>query len=280
MLRALRRMRARLLAEGQFGRYLRYALGELVLVVVGILIALQLNTANQKRVEQGKVHGYARAMIGDLEADLAMLEPIQREMEGIRDRVERLGKYVAETPLEEMRNVDLFFLMRAPYYRPYIWNRAALEQMQASGALRQMENRQLAGMISSYDAMQRHLLDDFVHDREIAVRALALAQQVVDMNYPSMWDRVEKKTLKRGQPFFDWSAVEGSALFTEFAALDKDMLRRDPVLLGEAVNAYQALLDSYGLWPRMRIELEETEGLPAGIRRLIAALEAEYPEEG
>lgn len=275
MLRAMRRIRARLLAEGRFGRYCRYALGELILVIVGILVALQLNTANQKRIEQAKVAGYARAMIGDLKEDLAMLEPIRLEMAGIRDRVVRLGEYVAETPIEEMRNVDLFFLMRAPYYRPYIWNRAALEQMQSSGALRQMENRKLASDISRYDAFQRHLLDDFLHDREIAVRALALASKVVDMNYPSMEPRVKATTLSGGQPFFDWSKVEESELYMEFAALERDMLRRDPTLLGEAVNAYQAVVDSYGLWPRYVIEMPMLE---AGIQMLIDALESEYPE--
>ena len=275
MLRTLRRMRARLLAEGQTGRYLRYALGEMVLVVAGILIALQLNTANQKRVDQGKLADYARAMIADLEEDLAMLEPIQREMEQVRDRVERLRVYVQGSPAEELRNVDLFFLTRAPYYRPYIWNRAALEQMQTAGALRQMRNRELAEMISRYDAFQRHLEDDFDHDRVIAVRALVAANRVVNMGYPSMEQLVQPTTLKGGQPFFDWEGVEDSELYGSFAQLDLPMVSRDPVLLMEMVNAYQAIPDSYGLWPRYVVEFPVLVG---GIRSLIDALEAEYPE--
>ena len=275
MLRTLRRMRARLLAEGQTGRYLRYAFGEMVLVVAGILIALQLNTANQERNERRRVADYARAMIADLKADRAMLEPIRREMEDVRDRVVRLGRYVLARPIEEMRNVDLFFLMRAPYYRPYIWNRAALEQMQSSGALREMENRELAARVSAYDALGRHLEDDYLHDREIAIRALALASRVVDMNYPSMEELVPMTLLKGGMPFFDWDGVEDSEIYSAFAALDRPMLRRDPVLLGEAVNAYQQIVDSYGLWPRFNVEMPM---LQARIEELIAALEAEYPE--
>jgi hypothetical protein len=276
MLRALRRVRARLLVEGQTGRYLLYAFGELILVVIGILIALQLNTANEARIEQQEVRQYAQALVEDLKADQAMLQPILREMESVRERVMRLSRYVQERPIEEMRNIDLFFLMRAPYYRPYQWNRAALEQMKSSGALRQMENRELAAMISAYDALRRHLEDDWVHDREIGVRALALANRVVNMNYPSMEDLVTPTQLRLGEQVLALGdELENSLVHKAFAELDLPMLRRDPVLLGEAVNAYQQIVDEYGLWPRFRVEMPM---LQERIQELIDALEAEYPK--
>jgi hypothetical protein len=166
--------------------------------------------------------------------------------------------------------------MRAPYYRPYRWNRAALEQMKSSGALQQMENRELAAMISAYDALQRHLEDDYIHDREIGVRALALANRVVNMNYPSMEDLVTPTQLRLGEPFFAFGdELENSLVHKAFAELDLPMLRRDPMLLGEAVNAYQQIVDGYGLWPRFRVEMPM---LQDRIQELIDALEAEYPK--
>lgn len=47
MIKFFRHIRQRLLSEGKTGRYLKYAIGEIILVVVGILIALQLNTAKE-----------------------------------------------------------------------------------------------------------------------------------------------------------------------------------------------------------------------------------------
>lgn len=47
MIQFLRRIRQRLLSDGKFSKYLLYAIGEIVLVVIGILIALQINNANQ-----------------------------------------------------------------------------------------------------------------------------------------------------------------------------------------------------------------------------------------
>lgn len=49
MIKFFRRIRQRLLAENKFSKYLFYAIGEIILVVVGILIALKVNNWNQDR---------------------------------------------------------------------------------------------------------------------------------------------------------------------------------------------------------------------------------------
>ena len=46
MIRFFRVLRQRLLAENRVSRYLLYALGEIALVMVGILLALQVNNWN------------------------------------------------------------------------------------------------------------------------------------------------------------------------------------------------------------------------------------------
>ena len=51
MLKFFRKIRQKLLAENKLSNYLLYAFGEIVLVVVGILIALQVNTWNQNRLD-------------------------------------------------------------------------------------------------------------------------------------------------------------------------------------------------------------------------------------
>ena len=47
MIKFFRRIRQNLIMENKTGRYLKYAIGEIILVVIGILIALQINTWNQ-----------------------------------------------------------------------------------------------------------------------------------------------------------------------------------------------------------------------------------------
>ena len=56
MIKFFRNIRKQLLNEGKTGKYLKYALGEIVLVVIGILIALQINNWNENRkLENSKV---------------------------------------------------------------------------------------------------------------------------------------------------------------------------------------------------------------------------------
>ncbi len=49
MIKFFRKIRQRLLSENKFSKYLIYAIGEIVLVVIEILIALQINTWNESR---------------------------------------------------------------------------------------------------------------------------------------------------------------------------------------------------------------------------------------
>lgn len=52
MLRFFRQIRQGLLTHNKFSKYLLYAIGEIVLVVLGILIALQINTWNEDRKDR------------------------------------------------------------------------------------------------------------------------------------------------------------------------------------------------------------------------------------
>lgn len=49
MIKFFRRIRQRLLSENKFSKYLIYAIGEIILVVIGILIALQINNWNESK---------------------------------------------------------------------------------------------------------------------------------------------------------------------------------------------------------------------------------------
>ena len=54
MIKFFRKIRQNLLSEGKTGKYFKYAIGEIILVVIGILIALQINNWNDNRIKQKK----------------------------------------------------------------------------------------------------------------------------------------------------------------------------------------------------------------------------------
>ncbi|MBC2838150.1 hypothetical protein [Robiginitalea sp. SC105] len=58
MLKRFRKIRQKLLSEGNTGKYLKYAIGEVILVMIGILLALQVNNWNTERIERKKESDY------------------------------------------------------------------------------------------------------------------------------------------------------------------------------------------------------------------------------
>lgn len=65
MITIFRKIRQNLLAEGKSARYLKYAVGEIFLVVIGILIALQINTWNENRKEDN----FEQKILRELKSD-------------------------------------------------------------------------------------------------------------------------------------------------------------------------------------------------------------------
>lgn len=66
MIKFFRNIRRQLLGEGKTGRYLKYAIGEIVLVVIGILIALSINNWNENR----KINNDITLLFTALESEL------------------------------------------------------------------------------------------------------------------------------------------------------------------------------------------------------------------
>ena len=69
MIKLFRKLRQRLLTENKVGKYLLYAIGEIVLVVIGILIALQINNWNENRKQNNAEEIFLRGIKFDLLKD-------------------------------------------------------------------------------------------------------------------------------------------------------------------------------------------------------------------
>lgn len=73
--------------ENKTGKYFKYAIGEIVLVVIGILIALQINNANENRKMNGTKKEYFRQILVDLD----------KEIDNINFRIVRLDSSIASS---------------------------------------------------------------------------------------------------------------------------------------------------------------------------------------
>ena len=73
MLNIFRRIRRNLANQNKFVQYSRYAIGEIILVVIGILFALQINNWNIKNVQQMEGRTYLTSIKSNLVQDTLVL---------------------------------------------------------------------------------------------------------------------------------------------------------------------------------------------------------------
>ena len=70
MIKFFRQIRQQLLMENKSGKYLKYAIGEILLVMVGILLALQVNNWNELQKESTLEKEYLKGIRQDLQQDI------------------------------------------------------------------------------------------------------------------------------------------------------------------------------------------------------------------
>jgi hypothetical protein len=80
LLKFFRKIRQRLLTENKTSQYLKYAIGEIVLVVIGIFIALQINNCNSSKNDDYKGNEYLNNIRRDLKGQVIDID-IQLDFE-------------------------------------------------------------------------------------------------------------------------------------------------------------------------------------------------------
>ncbi|WP_229741447.1 DUF6090 family protein, partial [Planktosalinus lacus] len=74
MIKFFRKIRQNLLNEGKTTRYFKYAIGEIVLVVIGILIALQINNWNERENSISQAEKHLKTIKLNLQDDILQAE--------------------------------------------------------------------------------------------------------------------------------------------------------------------------------------------------------------
>lgn len=130
MLHFFRKMRKALVPENRFGRYFFYALGEIVLVVIGILIALQVNNKNEYR----KARKFEVNILKEIKNNLVQdLHEIQSDI-SIMDSVNLACDNIIISLTKEIRSHTLKYnvakLSVNPHFDP---NKSGYELMVSKG---------------------------------------------------------------------------------------------------------------------------------------------------
>ncbi len=117
MIKFFRKIRYDLMEKNKTGKYFKYALGEIVLVVFGILIALSINNWNENRKLDEKREIYYRQLIIDLKNDQvyakSLISTFEDYLKSYKDYTEtfKAPSLNATKTLQNLRNVKYTVLL-------------------------------------------------------------------------------------------------------------------------------------------------------------------------
>ena len=189
------------------GKYFKYAIGEIILVVIGILIALSINNWNEERKNESKEDVYLEGIKNDLEMDVKYIEFL------IPFNNKSIQNYVRLDSIIQLKSNKIFEIKFSEIFQ--------LSQQIGTfyprvGSYSSLITDNSSGLISNKD-----LLKDLKNIYEIQyVRASLLGQEVDDISTKIKWERrLDFRQKLEGYNFEDYDA-----LFVPFC--QKSLLQR------------------------------------------------------
>ena len=148
MIPFFRKIRKKMADDNRPLKYMRYAIGEIVLVVIGILIALQINNWNEGRKETVKETTILKQLEIEFQSNLQQLDEKIDVRKKMMHATMRLFHYIDHP---EDRNIDSInaYLGRTTVYTTYD---PILNDLASSGSLRLIENDRLKQMLSFWSS--------------------------------------------------------------------------------------------------------------------------------
>jgi hypothetical protein len=131
------------------GRYLKYAIGEIILVVIGILIALQLNIQKEEANEKKVIRELLSGIQADLKLEAERIDYLKNYYSVITDGIQRL--ILQKQGKEKYTNNELGkYFLHAFEFRKFSKINTNYQTLYNSGLLQKIENKELPIEIITY----------------------------------------------------------------------------------------------------------------------------------
>jgi len=177
MMKFFRRTRQKLLSENKFSKYLLYAIGEIILVVIGILIALKINNWNEAKKEEAKEQAFLKEINLDFKSNKAQLDSIigynKVSLHAGARLLEIMQFFNYKDPKVDVSNAHIADSIR--YYNNLVWRNISFNPK--NGSVEALLNSSSFDLIKN-DTLRRNLiswkdvLGDYLEEEEFAVNFL------------------------------------------------------------------------------------------------------------
>lgn len=170
-MRLFRRVRQKLILDNKKIQYLKYALGEILLVVIGILMALQINNWNQSVEDKKSLNEYLIKIKSHTSNDIKQLE----ELSNGRKQIADICKKARNSILNKTENDNLFLFKISGaafvdfYFKP---NSGGYESLINSQYYGKINNTKLDSLFAEY-----HGLVDIIAENERSYNQYTVYQE-------------------------------------------------------------------------------------------------------
>jgi hypothetical protein len=148
MIKFFRKIRQNMIKENRTSKYLLYAIGEIILVVIGILIALSINNWNETRKLKQQETTYYCKIKEDLSNDLLNVEKSRASLE---ERILVLDRFLIHLlKIQDDKSVLLKDYLAAVRSYRFMPSKAAIIDITSSGKLENLKNQELKNSILNY----------------------------------------------------------------------------------------------------------------------------------
>lgn len=153
MIKFFRKIRQNSMNDNKTTKYLKYAFGEILLVVFGILIALSINNWNQKKTERKIEHDYILSLIEDAKTDLSNFENVIALNENRIKNLDSLAFYCYNYNPKQNTDPELIIWYMTSLARPNFIAQTdrTLSQLKNSGGMRLIEEKIKIDAIIKYE---------------------------------------------------------------------------------------------------------------------------------
>lgn len=148
MINFFRRIRRKLAVDNKPLKYLRYAIGEIVLVVIGILIALQINNWNEERKDRIELENYLIKIADNIDQDIRTLTKLQIRRDSVFIQAKRSARLLMEQDFTDFET--MIGGVRCFYEFYFSANKSGYEALINSQFLGRIKNPLIDSLLTRY----------------------------------------------------------------------------------------------------------------------------------
>lgn len=164
MIKFFRKIRQRLLSENKFSKYLFYAIGEIILVVIGILIALQINNSNEIRKNRAREIGYLQNIQEDLIINNKKIDALIERRKKRTATAHKLIGHIEGEPIDDWHAFNEETIQIYTWARFYQHN-YTFQELISSGNLSYITNDSIKTMLFELESTYKQLKAEEDHWR-------------------------------------------------------------------------------------------------------------------